>query len=288
MKKIKPYLIDFTLIIIGCAILALGINMFLTPNKISSGGISSIGTVLFHLFGVKMSITNLVANVVLFIFGFRYLGKYAVVKTAAGIAFLTLFLELSSYLPVFTDDMMLATIVGGVLVGAGVGLVVRQGASTGGSDFAALIIKRFLPHVSLANLILIMDCAVIIISGVVFRSVTVTIFSVIAMYISSKVTDSIVMFGDAAKAVQIFSDKHEEISSRIMEQFERGVTGIHCKGMYSGEERMMLLCVVSPKEMPILINMVRRLDPSAFVIINDAREVLGEGFKQNSAYDHIK
>jgi uncharacterized membrane-anchored protein YitT (DUF2179 family) len=94
MKKIKKYLIDFTLIIVGCAVLAIGINMFLTPNKISSGGISSIGTVLFHLFGVKMSLTNLVANVVLFIFGFRYLGKYAVVKTAAGIAFLTLFLEI--------------------------------------------------------------------------------------------------------------------------------------------------------------------------------------------------
>ena len=288
LKKIKPFIIDFFFITVGCAVLALGINMFLTPNKISSGGVSSIGTVLLHLFGVKMSLTNLVANVVLFIFGFRYLGKYAVVKTVAGIVFLTLFLELTSYLPIFTDDMMLATVVGGVLVGAGVGMVVRQGASTGGSDFAALIIKRFLPHVSLANLILVMDCDIIIISGIVLRIVTVTIFSVIAMYISSKVTDAIVMMGDAAKSVQIFSSKYEEISKQIMQQFERGVTGVHCKGMYSGQEKMMLLCIVSPKEMPILVNMVRRIDPSAFIVINDAKEVLGEGFKLNSSYDNIK
>ena len=288
MKKIKPYIIDFLFIILGSFVLAIGINMFLAPNKISSGGISSIGTVLLHIFGIKMSITNFVANVVLFVFGFKYLGKYAVVKTGAGIIFLTVFLEVTSYLPVFTDDMMLATIVGGVLVGAGVGLVVRQGASTGGSDFAALIIKRFMPHVSLANLILVMDCAVIILSGIVFRSVTVTIFSVISMYISSKVTDSIVIMGDSAKAIQIFSSKYEEISKLIMEQFERGVTGIHCKGMYSQKENMMLMCVVSPKEMPVLVNMVRRIDSGAFIVINDAKEVLGEGFKQTSEYDQIK
>ncbi len=288
MKKNKPYIKEFLFIIIGSFILALGINMFLAPNKISSGGISSIGTILLHLFGVKMSITNLVANIILFIFGFKYLGKYAVVKTAAGIAFLTLFLELTSRITTYNEDMMLATVVGGVLVGLGVGLVVRPGASTGGSDFAALIIKRFAPHFSLANIILVIDCAVIIISGIVFKSVTITIFSVISMYISSKVTDAVVTMGDAAKAIQIFSSKNDEIASRIMAQFERGVTGIYSKGMYSQKDRIMLLCVVSPKELPIVINVIRSIDSSAFIVINDAREVLGEGFKEESSYDQIQ
>jgi len=285
LKKYRSYFIDLLFIIAGCAATALGITMFLSPNRISSGGVSSIGTVLLHLFGVRMSLTNLIANAVLFILGYRYLGKYAIVKTVEGIVFLTLFLELTGYLPAFTDDMMLATVVGGVLVGGGIGLCVRRGASTGGSDFAALIIKRFLPHISLANLILVIDCAIIVVSGIVFRSLTVTIFSVIAMYISSKVCDAIVLLGDAAKKIEIFSSKYDEISGHIMAKFERGVTGIHSTGMYSGEEKVMVMCVVSPKELPLVVSSVREIDRDAFIIITDVKEVLGEGFKQKSDYD---
>lgn len=288
MKKAKPYIVDFLFIIAGCLVLAVGINLFLAPSMISSGGISSIGTILLHLFGVDLWITNLVANVLLFLLGFRFLGKYAVAKTAAGIAFLSLFLWLSDFLPKFSGDMILATVVGGVLVGLGVGLVVRRDGSTGGSDFAALMIKRFLPHVSIANLILVMDCAVIILSGIVFKSVSVTIYSVIAMYISSKVTDWVVLRGDAAKSVQILSEKNEEIAQMIMERFERGVTGVHCRGMYSKKEGLMLMCLVSPKELPRLVSAVRRIDPACFLVIEDAREVLGEGFKEKSDYDQIK
>lgn len=288
MKKAKPYILDFSFILVGCFVLALGINVFLAPNMISSGGISSVGTILLHLFGVDLWITNLVANLVLFLLGFRFLGKYAVLKTTAGILFLSAFLWLTDFFPKFSEDMILATVVGGVLVGLGVGLVVRRDGSTGGSDFAALMIKRFLPHISIANLILVMDCAVIILSGIVFKSVTVTIYSVIAMYISSKVTDWVVLRGDAAKSVQIISSKNEEIAQMIMRDFERGVTGVHCKGMYTEKEGLMLLCLVSPKELPRLANAVRKIDPASFMVIGDAREVLGEGFKEKSDYDQIK
>lgn len=288
MKKAKPYILDFGFIFVGCFVLALGINVFLAPNMISSGGISSVGTILLHLFGVDLWITNLVANLLLFVLGFRFLGKYAVLKTTAGILFLSAFLWVTDFIPKFSEDMILATVVGGVLVGLGVGLVVRRDGSTGGSDFAALMIKRFLPHVSIANLILVMDCAVIILSGIVFKSVTITIYSVIAMYISSKVTDWVVLRGDAAKSVQIISSKNEEIAQMIMKDFERGVTGVHCKGMYSEQEGLMLMCLVSPKELPRLANAVRKIDPSSFMVIGDVREVLGEGFKEKSDYDQIK
>ena len=279
MKNIKGYAKDAFWIALGCFVLAVGVNLFLTPNKISSGGISSIGTVLLHLFGVPMSVTNVVANAVLFFLGFRCLGKYAVVKTVEGILFFSAFLEITSYLPVYTEDTMLATVVGGVLVGVGVGLVVRRKASTGGSDFAALMIRRWIPHVSVAHLILIMDCIVVIAAGIVFRSVSVTFMSLIAMYISSKVTDSIITMGDAAKTVQIFTPHAEEIAAVVMERFGRGVTGVFGKGMYTGKEGLHLLCVVSPKELPALVNTVKESDPTAFIVINDAREVLGEGFK---------
>ena len=288
VSKATPYILDFVFIFVGCAVLAAGINLFLAPNMISSGGISSVGTILLHLFGVDLWITNLAANVLLFLLGFRFLGKYAVLKTTAGILFLSMFLWLSDFLPKYTEDKILATVVGGVLVGLGVGLVVRRDGSTGGSDFAALMIKRFLPHVSIANLILVMDCAVILLSGIVFKSVSVTIYSVIAMYISSKITDWVVLLGDAAKSVQILSPKNEEIAAMIMERFERGVTGVHCTGLYTGKDGLMLMCLVSPKELPKLANAVRKIDPSCFMVIGDAREVLGMGFKEKSDYDQIK
>lgn len=285
MKKGKLLLWQTACIVLGSFVLALGVNLFLTPNKISSGGISTIGTILLHLFGIKMSVTNLALNAVLFLAGFKYLGREAVLKTVIGILALTASLEVTSYFPTYSEDMLLSTVVGGVLVGLGVGLVVRQNASTGGSDFAALVIRRFLPHVSLATILLVIDCTVIIAAGIVFRSVTVTIYSVIAMYISSRVTDAVVVFGNKAKAVQIFSDHNEEIAEYVMKEFERGATGIHCRGMYSGKEKLMLLCVLSPKELPRLIRTVKGIDPTAFIVINDAKEVLGEGFNLRADYE---
>ncbi len=284
MNKVKPYLRSSIYIVLGAFIMAVGINVFLAPNKISSGGASTISTILLHLFNLKMSITNIAINALLFGLGFRYLRKDAVIKSAIGIVCLAGFLEATSYIPVYSEDTLLATIVGGLFVGIGLGLVVKQNASTGGSDFGALIIKRFLPHISIAHIILAIDCTVIIISGVVFKSVTITIYSVIAMYITSKVTDAVSTFGNKAKEVRVLSEKVEEIASVIMEKFDRGATGIHCKGMYSENERLMLLCIVSPKEMPRFISEIKAIDKGAFVIINDVREVLGEGFSSYTDY----
>jgi uncharacterized membrane-anchored protein YitT (DUF2179 family) len=287
-RNIKKYLLDAFWIAVGCFILALGINLFLAPNKISSGGVSSIGTVLLHLFGIRISLTNIVANAILFFFGFRYLGKYAVVKTIEGIALFSLSLEVVSLLPIYTEDLIMATIIGGALVGLGVGLVVRKDGSTGGSDFSALILKRFFPHISLAHLILILDCAVVAFAGIIFKSISITFYSLIAMYVSSKITDTIVTLGDSAKEVRIFSSQVDRIAKEIMERFERGVTAIYGKGMYSGKDSINLLCVVSPKELPALVHTIKEIDPASFIIINDAKEVLGEGFKEQSPYQIVK
>lgn len=282
-KRIK----NVSLISLGALFLAVGISVFLTPNKVSSGGISSIGTVLLHLFDINMSITNLFFNLLLFGLGFKLLGKGAILKTSLGIVMLSVFLELCTLIPSYKENVWLASIAGGVLVGLGVGLVVRAGASTGGSDFAALMIRRTLPYLSVATIILLLDCLVILISGIIFKSVTVTIYSLISMYISSRVTDAIITLGSSAKAVRIFSKGYEEIASLVMKELSRGVTGIHSRGMYSRKEQMMLFCVVSPKELPRLVSLVRQVDSGAFVIINDAKEVLGEGFKESSDYENI-
>ena len=270
---------DYFFMILGTCILAVAINVFMAPNKVSAGGITSLGTILLHLFGVRISITNLVCNVVLFVFGFRKLGRYAVIQTASGIVLLSLFLELTSKIPVYTGDILIASLTGGTLMGVGVGLVVRQGASTGGSDFAALIFHRLLPHVSVAAWIMLLDCGIVLVSGIVFRSFAITFYSVLALFVCSLLTDKIITFGDSAKMVQIFSSHAQEITDHIIKDFERGVTGIHCVGMFEKNETLMLECVVKPRELPQYLSLVKQIDPSAFVIIGNVQEVLGEGFK---------
>ena len=279
--KIKSVTKDYFLIVLGTFILAVGLNLFLVPCRISSGGISSIGTVLLYKLNIPMSVTNIVFNALLFILGYKYVGKSSVVKTIVGIVGLSAFLEVTKFFPVFGDDLFIATVIGGVLVGIGVGLVVRVEASTGGSDFAALILKKFFPHISVANLILVIDILIIVFAGIMFNDYMITFYSAIAMFIASKATDTIAEMGDAAKSVYIMSAKNSEISQMIIETFERGVTGVYSKGIYSGEDNMMLLCVVSPKQLPRLIHKVKEIDKDAFIIVNDVREVLGEGFKEN-------
>ena len=276
----KKTLTDFVILTTGCILLAVSINVFLVPYKISAGGISAIGTILLYLFGIKMSLTNLIFNVALFIFGYKYLGIGAVIKTALGIILLSVFLEVTSYIPQYTENEIISVLSGGILMGAGVGMIVKIGASTGGSDFAGLILKKFLPHISLARLILIIDVVIVIISGIVFKSYTVTVYSLITLFVSSLITDKIITLGDNAKMLQIFSKENKKISNHILNQFERGVTGVRCMGMYTHEESRMLLCVITPKELPIYMNMIKNYDKEAFVIVSNVHEVIGEGFKR--------
>ena len=280
----RSYLKDFLIITVGTFLIALSVSVFLAPNMLSSGGVSSIGTVLLHLFRIPISVTNLVMNTILFVFGFRLLGRESVVKAVVGVLLFSVFLELSSMFPSYLGDQFIVAVFGGVLIGIGIGMVVRVGASTGGSDFAGLMLHRLFPHLSLAVLIMALDCTVVIISGIVFQSLTITLYSGVTLVVAAKVTDFILSLGNAAKSVSIFSDSFDEIAMAAMKQFERGTTGIFCKGMYTGKTGIMLLCIVYPKELPKLITLIRTFDPGAFVVINDSREVLGEGFKNDPMY----
>lgn len=282
MKSIKRFIFEFLFITSGCFLLAVSINVFLLPNNISAGGISSVGVILFHLFKIRISITNLIFNAVLFFFGYKNLGRYAVVKTALGTVLLSLFLELSSGFPVYKENQIIAAISGGILMGVGVGLVVKVDASTGGSDFAGLILKKFFGHIPLARLIMIIDCAVVILSGVVFKSFTITFYSVMTLFVSSLITDKLITAGDEAKMIMIISQKKDEIAEQILVKYERGITGIHSVGMYSNSETIMLMCIVAPKELPKYLKMIKEIDKKVFIIIGNVNEVIGEGFKQIS------
>ncbi|MBR6764853.1 MAG: YitT family protein [Clostridia bacterium] len=275
MKKLKTYLF----ITFGTLILAIGLNMFLVPFKISTGGVSAIGTVLKHLLSIPLSVTNITLNALLFIFGSRYLQKSALIKTVWGIIILSLFLEITAHLPVYKTDMLASSVFGGVLTGTGIGIVLRQDASTGGSDFLALILKSFLPHLSAPKLIFATDIIIVSLAAAVFKSFTVAIYSLIALYISLKMSDAILIMGEGARSVKIISKEYRQIADDVIAQFDRGITGISARGIYTDTKMEMLLCVVMPKELNRLVQLVKNRDKGAFIIITDVHEVLGEGFK---------
>ena len=277
--KVKLFFRDCFLVIIGSAFVAVALNIFLVPYRLSSGGIGTLGVILLYLFKVPLSITNLALNIILFGLGIKFLKKPSIIKTILGILFLSFFLHITTYVPAYKEDIFLGMVIGGVLDGIGMGLVLRVDGSTGGIDFLALMVKKGIPHISIANFIFAVNVLLFILSGVAFRNYAVVFYSIIAMFISSKVTDAVMNIGEEARSVQIISDHSEQIEDIILSEFKRGVTEIYSKGAYTKENKKMLLCVVKPKEVAKIVRVVKETDDKAFLMISDVHEVLGDGFK---------
>ncbi len=277
--KISKNVFEYLQIILGAFLVAFSVTVFLVPLKITTGGVSALGTVFLYILNIPISVTNIVLNAILFLIGYKSLGKKMLVRTVYGVVLLTLFFEICTLFPKYAEDMTAAALSGGILLGMGLGLVIRAEGSTGGTDFLSIMIHRKNAHISVSTFILLVDFVIILVSGFVFESVTVILYSLISLFLASKVCDFVLTFGKSAKKIEILSVKSEYIADKILTKFSRGVTGIHSRGMYSGTDRLMLMCVISPRELPRLTNFVRQCDPRAFICISDVREVLGEGFK---------
>lgn len=270
---------NLLLLLMGAAAAAMGMALFLVPSRLSSGGIGSLGTVLYHLFGIPLSLTTVALNGLLLAWGFFLLGGKSTLLTVLGILFYSVCLELFSLLPPFEGEAIIASVCGGALGGLGVGLTLRAGGSTGGSDLAGLMLKKKFPHIATATLILLQDIGVIALAAAVFRSIPVAFFSSVAMLVSAKVGGAVLETGDEAKVLFIISRKSEELRKILLRDFRRGVTLVPCRGGWEQKSGEMLLSAVSPKEEPGVLRAVREIDPACFVICFDAREVLGEGFR---------
>ncbi len=282
----KQRIKDYAVMTIGVAIAVFGLNYFLVPAKIAAGGVSGIATILYHLlnqFPLGISIAAL--NIPLFIFGVKLIGKNFAIRTAYSLALYSVLAEIMPIpetpdLPIpETQDLILGCVYGGVLVGAGIGLVLRSGGSTGGSDMAAKMLNAKSKSTSVAAFMFVIDFTVIGAAGILFNSLELALYAIASVFISAKVIDFITEGLSAAKAFYIISDKSEEIAKAIMEQMERGVTALKAKGVYSGKDKEVLLCVLEWRtEGPKLKSIVKSIDENAFVIVADVKEVLGEGF----------
>ncbi len=279
MRRLEKILREYLQIAVGAFLVAFGVEGFLVPSMISTGGVSGLGTVLYYSFGVPMAVTVFLANLILFFFGFRVLRRSAIYRTVFGILLLSAFLAMLEGRFSFGEDMLLSAIFGGVLVGAGVGLTVLKDASTGGSDFLAMMLQRSAPHISVAGFMLVIDAAVIALSGIVFRDYTVTLYSAIALYISTRVADFLLVRGEYAKSVLVVSEHAQKIADVIMRDMARGVTGLYSRGLYEGKDGLTLMCILRSREIPRLLSIVKQIDGRAFTVISEVRQVVGTGFE---------
>ncbi|MGL6174435.1 MAG: YitT family protein [Cellulosilyticaceae bacterium] len=286
MKRLLITRKELGLIIAGCLIVSLTINWFLAPAGLVTGGISGLAIIIEAVsksilgFAIPISVTTLVLNVPLFIVAIKQKGFAFVKKSFYSVGITTILIELTSYLPnIFAveDDLLVTALIGGVGFGVGIGLVLRSGATTGGTDMLATIIRTKFPKFPIAKLVMMID-AMIVTMGLFIFGANKAVYAIIAIYITSRVLANVLEGMHYAKAAFIMSSKSEEISRQIMEQIPRGSTGLKARGMYSKEDKEMLFTVVSQKEITQLRDIISQIDPKAFVAIADVREVLGQGF----------
>ncbi len=276
MKKI---VLGYGGVLVGVIITAFGVSFFLIPAKIAAGGVSGLATVVYHLVGFPAGITMLLFNIPLFLLSWKMIGPMFGAKTLFGTITISLFVDLFNQIAVpMTNDLLLGAIYGGVISGIGLGIAFRAGGSTGGTDMAAQLVARFFPT-SVGQALLFVDGFVIILAGLAF-GLELAMYALIAVFITTKTIDLVQEGQNYAKATLIISDHAEEIGHSIMERMDRGVTSLDGRGMYTKDDKDVLLVIVSRIEISQVKEIVREFDESAFVVIADVHEVLGEGFRR--------
>lgn len=274
---------DILFIIVGTLLIGLSVNWVYDPMGMVTGGVTGLAIAIKYLtglilpVGIPIWLTNIVCNIPLFIAAFCVLGKKFTAKSLFAMLSLTGFIYLIPVQNMFSGDILLAAIFGGCIGGAGMGLVLMTTTTTGGTDLMAMLIHAKKKHVSVPSILLAVDSLVVVLGVFVF-GINRAMYAIIAVYIAAKISDGILEGVKFAKVAYIISDQYREIADDILTILDRGVTGIPAVGMYSNEERKMLFCVASKKEIVEVIDIVHKKDPKAFVIVSDVREVMGEGF----------
>ncbi len=272
-------ILDYLGITFGSALTALALTVFLIPNRIAAGGVSGLATVVYYLTNFPVGIMMLILNIPIFFLGVRVLGASFGARTIYGMIVLSLFTDLLQPLVApLTNDLLLATIYGGALAGLGLGIVFNSRGTTGGTDMVARLINHYTSF-SIGQGLLLADGFVVLLAGVFFNA-EVALYAAITILISSKTIDLVQEGFDFAKAVLIISSESERVKAEVINVLDRGLTVLKGYGGYTGDDKNVLLCIISRSEVVKLKRLVYQVDPAAFMIITNVHEALGEGFKE--------
>ncbi len=286
MKKrsgLRSVLRSIFMIAVGSALFSLGFDLFLEPAGINCGGVSGIAMLVIYAAQPKfltVGILSAIINLPLFFFGYRKIGKLFFFGSLLGMVVTSVCFDLFLLLPVPQTEPIMAAIFGGVTIGAGLGIVFLAGASTGGVDIVARLLKLKFRNFPIGKILLCMDLCTAVATGIVYKQFNNTLYSVVTLVISSTILDKVVYGMDYSKVALIISDRYEEIARAIDTQLDRGVTLLRGQGYYTRNDKFIILSAVKRKQLAQLKDLVMAIDPSAFIILQDAHQVLGDGFKR--------
>ena len=278
-KKGIQVLCDILVCIIGSALVGTALSVFTIPNEIAPGGISGLSTALAYMLGVRVSVLSLVLNIPIMLAAYRLLGKRSFFYTLLSTALLSGFIELASFLPVYTGNILIAAVYGGVLTGIGIGILFLRNITTGVTDLIALMLHKAFPNVPNGTILAVIDGIVVLIAVLVFQKIEVALTSVLTIYFSSKVIDLIAQGVDYAKVIYIVTDKGKELSAVLNSSTDRGNTVIKAFGGYTGAEKQLVITVTRRNVLAQTLRLIHATDPAAFTFVTDSTEVHGEGFK---------
>ena len=282
----RPWYVDYLFIFMGTGIMALAIQCIFEPIGLVTGGFSGIAIIIRKMTagivegGVPLWLTNLALNVPVFIAALIIKGRKFLGRTVIGTVLLSFWLYVIPQVDLTQGDYMLSSVFGGVITGIGIGFVLLAKATTGGTDMVSALIQKYVRHYSVVQILQVID-GMVVLAGLYVFGLKPALYAIVAIFITSKVSDALMEGMKYSKAAFIITDCYKEIADAIMTQLDRGLTGLDATGMYSGDKKTVLYCVVSKKEIVELKDIVAKIDPKAFVIVTDAREVFGEGFLEN-------
>lgn len=273
-------------VVLGCAAFGLGFSMFLQPNRINAGGISGLGQLMTQLTGFgTVPLWSVLFNIPLFAISIRGVGKQFFWGSLAGMTLTNLFITLFAAEKSPVDDPLLACLYGGVLAGFGMGLVLVAGCSTGGVDILARLLRPMVPHLPIGRIMLCVDLVIVALTGLIFGDINKALYSALTLYICGKTLDSVVYGLDYSTVALIVSDQHNAIAAAIHEKLHRGVTVLKGHGAYSGKGKEVLLTALRKRQTAELKAILADIDPGAFIILQEAHQVFGEGFRRYSKND---
>ncbi len=279
MKKWKESLLDYLFITLGTAVYSAAVALLLEPAEISPGGVTGIALILHNTINIPTGISVLVLNIPLIFSGLRAFGSGFIIKTAYSVLLTSLFLDLFETIgDMFSFDIVLSSVFGGVLLGLGLGTVMARGSTTGGVDIAVKLINKRNTKIPVGRLFLTIDSAVIIAAALVYSNIETALYSVIAVFISSYVIDMVVNSNDGRRVFFIISEKGKEINASLLKRANRGVTLLNAEGGYTGNSKSVLICAANLSEIKLIKQIIREIDSSAFFFVTNTSDINGQGF----------
>lgn len=279
-QKAREFLLDVLYDGAGGAVFAIGLGCFVGPAQIAPGGVSGLSIIINYLTGLPVGSLNMGINIPLLLLAWRFLGRRFTLKTLRSVFIQSVMIDLVGlWLPVYAGDRIMSALFGGVAIGVGLAPVFMRGSTTGGTDIVSRLIQLRFRHVSIGKLLFLVDLAILLLSVAVFRNIETGLYGMITIYTSNRILDGILYGLDTGKVVLVISEKNQQIAQQVMDRLERGATFLQAEGAWSGQEKKVLLCVVRAVQCYRVEEIVRAADPDAFLVVMEANQIAGEGFR---------